>query len=204
MASGILGTRKKRALLKRWTIVFLDESGAALTPLVGKTWAPRGQTPVLRHKMGRWTRVNMISAVTHTKKVYFNLQIGRAFRQPGIVRFLKHLLRWIPGDILVFWDQGGPHRGALLEEFLAGEPRVRIEKLPPYGFEYNPDEGVWDHLKWHQLRNYAPADTAALVVALRRGLRRIGRRPALVASFFEATKLPRSDVDMLLNQSGGL
>lgn len=204
MAPGDLGAGKKGALEGLWTLAFLDESGANLTPLVGRTWAPRGATPVLRHAMGRWTRVHLMSAVTHRGKLTFQLQVGRAFRQPDLVRFLRRLGRHIPGPIVVFLDRGGCHRGPLLRTFLEEHPRIRLEYLPPYGFEYNPDEGVWDHLKWVQLRNFVPPDTEGLVAGLRRGLRRIQRKPGLIASFFRASKLPKEDVQMLLNQCGGL
>jgi hypothetical protein len=36
-------------------IVFLDESGVGFTPQVRRTWAPRGHTPVLRHRQRGWT-----------------------------------------------------------------------------------------------------------------------------------------------------
>ena len=145
-----------------------------------------------------------MSGVTHTGKLYFHLKVGSAFRQPHLMGFLRRLLRHIPGEIVVFLDQGGPHRGPLLRGFLRKHPRIRIEYLPPYGFEYNPDEGVWDHLKWVHLRNFTPMDTDELVAALRRGLRRLQWRPKLIASFFRNSKLPRKDVELLLNQAGGL
>ena len=34
--------------MKGW-LVFLDESGLLLLPVVRRTWSRRGQTPVLRH-----------------------------------------------------------------------------------------------------------------------------------------------------------
>src|ERR1019366_7475318 len=46
---------------KAW-IVFQDESGFSLLPSVRATWAPRGQTPVLRHHFS-WTRLSMSAAL---------------------------------------------------------------------------------------------------------------------------------------------
>ena len=204
MTPGDVDAGKKGALEGRWTIAFLDESGANLEPLVGRTWAPRGTVPVLRHAMGRWTRVHMMSAVTHTGRLYFHFRVGRAFRQPDLIRFLRRLERHIDGEVVVFLDRGGPHRGPLLRKFLRSHPRIRLEYLPPYGFEYNPDEGVWDELKWVRLRNFVPTDTEELESALRRGLRRLQHRPGRIAAFFRASKLPREDVELLLTQVGCL
>ncbi len=204
MATVLVDAGKKRALENRWTIVFLDEAGANLTPVVGKTWAPRGQTPILRHRMGRWTKVNLVSAVTHTDKLYFQLKVDGSFKQPDIIQFLRTLLRHIRGQILLFWDGGGPHRGPVLRRFLKRRPRLRIKPLPPYGFEYNPDEKVWSNLKFARLRNYAAKDTKELTRTLRRHLRQMQRERGLVGSFFQASKLPREGVDLLLNQTGCL
>ena len=37
----------------------MDESGASLVPPVRRTWAPRGCTPVLRHRMRGRKRISM-------------------------------------------------------------------------------------------------------------------------------------------------
>ena len=55
---------KKSVCRKRAWIVFEDESGASLTPVVRRTWAPRGQTPVLRHPFN-WKRISMAAALAY-------------------------------------------------------------------------------------------------------------------------------------------
>lgn len=199
-----MGAGKKGALDGRWVIAFLDESGATLEPLVGRTWSPIGDTPILRHNFGRWTKVNLISAVTHTGRLLWQMKPKDSFRQPDIVRFLRHLKRHVRKDVVLFYDRGGPHRGPILREYLAKVRGLRVEYLPPYAFEYNPDEQVWSHLKWATLRNSTPHNRDELLITLRKGLRRIQRRPRLVGSFFTHTKLPSRDVRMLLNQAGCL
>ncbi len=205
MASPRLGTRKKRALQKRWTIWFLDESGASLTPLVGKTWSPKGHVPTLRHNFGNRDKVSMISAVGSRKKLHFQLKVGESIKQGDVVRFLKHLLRHVRGRLVVFLDGAQQHKGIQVQEFRdEHRERILVLPLPPYGFDYNPDEGVWSHLKWAQLKNFTPHDTKELVAGIRTGLRKIARRPLLVASFWRECKLPEGDVEWLLKQSGNL
>ncbi len=195
---------KKGALEGRWTLWFLDESGARLTPLVGRTWAPRGETPELHHNFGKWEKVGMISAVGTTRRLYFRFKLQEAIDHGDVARFLEHLLGHVPGELVVFLDGARQHRGLGIDGVLERHPRLRLEFLPPYGFDYNPDEGVWDHLKWVQLRNFTPHDTGEQVGALRKGLRVIQRRPGLIASFFRKSKLPRRDVELLLKKAGGL
>jgi transposase len=72
----------------------------------------------------------------------------RAFKSPDVVRFLKHLLRQMPGKLLIIWDGSPIHRGRAVKGFLASGAarRVRLEQLPGYAPELNPDEGIWKHL----------------------------------------------------------
>ncbi|MFJ3952114.1 hypothetical protein ACIPXV_19020, partial [Streptomyces libani] len=43
-------------------IVFLDESGVSLLPQICRTYAPRGRTPLLRHRLN-WKRASMAAAL---------------------------------------------------------------------------------------------------------------------------------------------
>ncbi|MET9017801.1 transposase [Streptomyces olivaceoviridis] len=49
---------------KRAWIVFLDESGVSLLPQVRRTYAPRGRTPLLRHRL-HWKRASMAAALRY-------------------------------------------------------------------------------------------------------------------------------------------
>jgi hypothetical protein len=57
-----LAEPEKRARRQHALIVFEDESGVSLLPSVRATWAPRGQTPVLRHRFG-WKRLSLAAAL---------------------------------------------------------------------------------------------------------------------------------------------
>jgi hypothetical protein len=55
------------------------------------------------------------------------------------VRFLKHLLRPIPGKLLVIWDGSPIHRGGVVKDFLAGGAcrRLKLEQLPGYAPDFS-------------------------------------------------------------------
>jgi transposase len=80
---------------------------------------------------------------------------AEAFRGPGVVRFLNHLLRQIPGKLLVIWDGAPIHRSKVVKTFLAegGAERLWLEQLPAYAPDLNPVEGIWRYLKRVRLRN---------------------------------------------------
>jgi transposase len=155
------------------TIVFCDESGFYLLPMVVRTYAPVGETPILHKHLSR-DHLSAMSGITLEGKLYM-LEQERAFKSEDVVRFLKHLMRQIPGKLLVIWDGSPIHRGKAVKEFLAGgaASRVRLEQLPGYAPDLNPDEGVWKHLKCVQLKNLCCESLAELKMELRKAKERL-------------------------------
>jgi DDE superfamily endonuclease len=90
---------QKGALKEGRTIVFADQSGFYLLPGVVRTYAPVGQTPILKEHLSR-DHLSAMGAITLEGKLYMTEQ-ERAFRGDDVVRFLKHLLRQIPGKLLI-------------------------------------------------------------------------------------------------------
>jgi transposase len=133
--------------------VWVDESGFYLLPAKVRTYAPRGQTPVLRVPLTR-DHLSAISALTMHGRLFMRIQ-RCAYRSHTVVRFLKHLLQHVPGNILVIWDGSPIHRSRSIKDFLAsgGTKRLQLERLPGYAPELNPVEYVWRYLKHVALRN---------------------------------------------------
>jgi transposase len=59
-----LAQDKKGARRSGAWICFADESGCPLLPVVRGAWAPRGQTPVLRHRFS-WSRMSMAGVLAY-------------------------------------------------------------------------------------------------------------------------------------------
>jgi transposase len=112
-----------------------------------RTWAPRGHTPVLQYHFN-WKTLSAIAGIT-SWNFYFRLFSG-AIKGPQIVEFLEHLLRHLPGKLLVIWDGLPGHRSQLVKDFVAEQKgRLELERLPSYAPELNPVEYLWGHLKHH-------------------------------------------------------
>jgi transposase len=131
----------------------VDQSGFYLLPCAVRTYAPVGQTPILHEQLTR-DHLSAMSGITPEGKLLMMEQDG-AFKGEDVVRFLRHALRRIPGKLLVVWDGSPIHRARVVKDFLASgaSNRLRLEQLPGYAPELNPDEGIWKHLKYVELKN---------------------------------------------------
>lgn len=160
--------------------MWVDESGFYLLPGRVRTYAPRGETPILRLPLTR-DHLSAISAVTFDGRLLFQVR-PYSLRSPDVVEFLRLLLRQLPGKLLVIWDGSPIHRGKVVKDFLArgAAKRVQLERLPAYAPELNPDEGVWNYLKHVELRNVRCQDLTHLEDELRRAVTRLRRKRAVL------------------------
>ncbi len=156
------GAGHTRAEAEGRTIVWVDESGFYLLPLAVRTWAPRGQTPILHVKLTR-DHLSAISGIALNGRLFLQLQEG-AYDAAGMVGFLRVLLRKMPGKLLVIWDGAPIHQGQPIKDFLkrGAAKRLQLERLPGYAPDLNPAEGIWDYLKRVELANVCCRDLADL------------------------------------------
>lgn len=118
-----------------------------------RTYAPVGQTPVLRVPLTR-DHISAIGALTPEGRLFMQTQ-DPSYKGKDVVGFLKQLLRQIPGKLLILWDGSPIHHCQAIKDFLAAgaAARIHLERLPAYAPEVNPQEGVWNLLKRRELKN---------------------------------------------------
>lgn len=140
-----------------------------------RTYAPRGQTPILRVPLTH-DHLSVCGALTEHGQL---LQVVKeqAFRGADGVRFLRHLMRYVAGKLLVIWDGAPIHRGQAVKAFLSSDEnkgqRLWLERLPSYAPELNPVEGIWNYLKRRELGNLCCHDRAELRQELRWAVARL-------------------------------
>jgi transposase len=179
-----LGRAKKKAKDEERTIVFVDEAGFYLLPMAVHSYAPVGQTPILKVKLTR-DHLSAIGAMTPEGKILMQTQ-DHSYKGPDVVRFLQLLLREIPGKLLVIWDGSPIHRSQPIKDFLAngGAKRIHLERLPAYAPELNPQEGVWNLLKRVELKNVCCLDVPHVQRELRRAKERLRHRKSVLRQCF--------------------
>jgi transposase len=174
-------------------LVFLDESGLLLLPVVRRTWSRCGQTPVLRHVGRNHKKVSAIAALCVSPdrrevRLYFQLLVDENFNSVAVLGFLKQLARHFREPLLLVWDRAKIHRGLAIEVFL-DVLGWRQFYFPPYAPELNPVEYLWSYLKTNPLANLAYPEVALLAAAGRRHARSLQHKPGLLRSFIRHSPL---------------
>ena len=168
-----MASDQKKAEDEGRTLVWIDEAGFYLLPALVRTWAPKGEPPVLRAPCS-YDHLSAISAITPSGQLLLHVQ-GEAYHGGDVVRFLRHVLRHIEGKLLIMWDGASIHRSQAIKDFLAagGAKRIHLERLPGYAPDLNPDEGIWSYLKYRELRNVVCQNKIELRYELRLAVARL-------------------------------
>ena len=153
------------------------------------TWAPKGQTPVLRHHLSNWKRLSMSGAVGYDPYgkdawLVFQMMPG-SYNDEALIDFLTQLREHLDGDKLtLIWDGLPGHRSKLMKGWLRTQRRwLVVEQLPAYGHDLNPVEQVWANLKSSELANLCPDTIEEAGAFADQGLERIGTDTAMCFSF---------------------
>ena len=183
------------ALTRGAWICFLDESGASLTPPVRRTWAPRGHTPILRHRMRGRRRISMAGVCCYRPdatdaRLAFHLREG-AYDTQQLIGVVGALGRLLGGALVTLvWDNLPAHHSAAMQAWLADQHDwLQVEYLPCYAPDLNPVEGLWANLKGVELANRTCWSLEELAAAAEQGIGRVRGEADLLFSFLHQAGL---------------
>jgi transposase len=165
-----------------------------MAPLVRRSWAPRGQTPVLFQRARSHQKVSavaglVVSAARDRVQLYFRFHPGRNLRTAEAVEFLRILHRHLRGPLIVIWDRLHVHRSKRIGALLNATPGLHAEYLPPYAPELNPVEYLWSFLKLHPLANFPLFRFDEISTTARIHARALQRNEGLLRSFVDHSPL---------------
>lgn len=133
-------------------------------------------------------RLGVIGGIT-LRWFYFQMHPG-SIKGPQVVEFIQHLQRHLKQRRLLIWDGAAIDRSKLVRDFLATtKGKILAERLPPYVPELNPVEYKWAHLKCHEIANLITTQAWELSFEATRALRRMRRRPRIIAACFSQAEL---------------
>lgn len=172
---------------------FLDESGISDKPTVRRSWAPKGQTPVVSSP-GHWHTHSVTGTIVCTPRgqnccVYLRIVRGAVCSKEFIL-FVKHLRRHVRGRMILLLDRLAVHRSKETTAFLKTQrPWLTIKWFPAYAPELNPVEYLWSASKQKDFANFCPETMTELDQRIRRSIKRIRRHQDTLKGFLKASEL---------------
>jgi len=179
---------QKRAKKEGAVIFWGDETKVTNEVHHGRSYAPKGKTPVTR-KVGKKIKINMISAVTNKGELRW-MSYTATMTQNKYLLFLSRLIRSESRKIYFIADNLSVHHGKKVKAW-AEEHRDEIELLfiPSYSPELNPDEYFNRDLKGLVHQGKAPRTFEDLKNNLKSFMRRLQKTPSRVAKYFDSSHL---------------
>ena len=173
----------KRARAQRAVIYWGDETGISNQDQVGRTYAPRGRTPVVSRTAKRITR-SMISAVSNRGLMRFMLYEG-ALNVDRFLAFLRRLIKDAGQKVFLIIDNLKVHHARKVKAWVVSHAHeIELFYLPAYAPEHNPDEYLNGELKRKLRQQPQPDGEDELVRNVRSVLRAIQRSPERVRAYF--------------------
>jgi transposase len=174
-----------RAKAENAEIHWADETGLSNQANYGRSFAPKGKTPVLPRPAARVSQ-SMISSLTNRGTLRFMVYDG-ALTAATFLVFLRRLVQGAGRKLFVIVDNLRVHRAKRVTAWTrANAERIELFYLPPYAPEHNPDEFLNNDVKQAMARQPVPRDKASLKAGLTSYMRGLQRRPAKVRAFFQA------------------
>ena len=166
-------------------IYFWDESGFRADTVHGKTWARKGQTPVVQ-RPGRRQSIAAASAVNAKGGFWFATYEG-ALTAELFIELLKAMMRGRKQSLHLVVDGLPAHKKANVREYIAStKGRLSMHVLPGYAPDLTPDELVWSHVKRTGVARNPLRAGEKLGLRVEQQLHSVQKNRRLVRSFFEA------------------
>jgi len=179
---------KKRARKEKAEIHWGDETGLCNDSYHGRSYAPRGKTPVIK-LFPRCERVNLISTVTNQGKIRFMVYENK-MNSDVLIEFMKRLITDVKYKIFLILDNLKVHHSYVVEDWLKmNKDKIEVFFLPSYSPELNPDEYLNCDLKAGVHSGKPARDKLELKKKAISHLRKLQKLPNRVKKYFEHRKI---------------
>ena len=164
-------------------IFFWDESGFRADSVHGKTWAQRGETPVVE-RPGQRQSISAASAVNAKGAFWFATYEGGLSGELFVTLLRKLMFNRKKGVHLIV-DGLPAHKKAVVKDYVAStQGKLTLHFLPGYAPDLNPDELVWSYVKRTGVARRPLRKGEKLGPRIHEQLACIGENPQLIRSFF--------------------
>lgn len=178
-------TIKQRAQQEGAEIHWGDETGVKNNCNHGRSYAPKGKTPV-KSSMSKRFSINMISTVTNQGKVQFMIY-SETMNAEKLIGFMKQLIKGADKKIFLILDNLRVHHSKVVKAWLANseiKKQIEVFFLPSYSPERNPDEYLNCDLKQGISNKQSPKDKETLIQNVREHMEMLQRNTGRVEKYF--------------------
>jgi len=173
----------KRAKTAGAVIYWGDETGISNQDQIGRSYAPRGRTPIVSRTAKRITQ-SMISAVSNRGLMRFMLYQG-ALNADGFIVFLRRLIKDAGQKVFLIVDNLKVHKAGKVQAWAESHAHaIKLFYLPPYAPDHNPSEYLNNDLKQQLWQQPQSGSKEELIGRTRSVLRAIQRSPERVRAYF--------------------
>ncbi len=175
---------KRRAKAEDAEIHWGDETGLRSDSQHGRSYSPKGKTPVIRLNARRWSS-NLISTITNQGKVRFMLYKSN-MNADVFIRFLKRLVKDATKKVFLILDNLRVHHSKIVKAWVEKySKQIELFYLPSYSPQLNPDELLNCDLKAGVHSGPPARNEKQLKDKIKSHLFMLQKRPARVRKYFE-------------------
>lgn len=179
---------RQRAQKQRGVVLWLDELGVRSQHTAGKSYAPKGKTPVLR-KTGNRFYLSVVAAISNQGQLVFMVVEGN-FNGAVLVRFVDKLIKSFDKKVFLIADNHPVHLGRKISEWLAAhKQQIEMCLLPGYSPELNPVEYFNQDVKNNAAAKARPSNKQELKKVVETFAKRKKKNPEQVKKYFHADKV---------------
>jgi transposase len=173
----------RRARAARAVIHWGDETGISNQDQIGRSYAPKGRTPIVSRTAKRVTQ-SMISAVSNRGLMRFMLYEG-ALNADGFIAFLRRLTKDAGRKVVLIVDNLKVDKADKVQAWVESHGHeIELFHLPTYAPDHNPTEYLNNDLKQQLRQQPQPGSKEELIGRTRSVLRTIQRSPERVRAYF--------------------
>jgi transposase len=173
----------KRARAARAVIYWGDETGISNQDPIGRSYALKGQTPVIARSAKRIAR-SMISAVSNRGLMRFMLYEG-ALNADRFIAFLRRLIKDAGQKVILIVDNLKVHKAGRVTAWVKSHAQeIELCYLPSYAPDHNPSEYLNNDLKQQLRQQPQSGSKEELIERTRSVLRTIQRSPDRIRAYF--------------------
>ena len=159
-------------------------------PVISRTYAPIGKTPVITVSTEINARLYMASAVSPEGELLYMIR-NKPFDGKAVIGYPEYLRTNLKRKLLIVWDGACIHDSPEIRTWLALRKTddFFLAKQPHYSPELNADEQVWHQLKGYKLKNRCNQNVNALLPRIVKAMEELKKDTGLIQAFFRHPEL---------------